>query len=262
MGLPQPTEGAPFDGAALSEAHARLARELHPASNPSRVAAIAHKRMVEAYAVLSDAAKRSAYDASLITPPAKEQPSWVAEKRAPLLSERRQLFEQQEQRAQASPCSEPEPLLQPQLLPQLLPRYQPQPKPQPGAAGLRLAMRVHSHPRHLPGGHSSVGDHSTAAFAPTRRRQRQWWRRWWRQQQWRRLERRLERRQRQALGSARHAVAVPDTSRAEHFTHGLRRRWLDRGPLAAARPRGRGGTKRRDDGGGASPAGESRQREQ
>ena len=70
MGLPPPTEGAPFDGAALREAHARLARELHPASNPSRVAAIAHKRMVEAYAVLSDAAKRSEYDASLITPPA------------------------------------------------------------------------------------------------------------------------------------------------------------------------------------------------
>ena len=110
MGLPPPTEGAPFDGAALREAHARLARELHPASNPSRVAAIARKRMVEAYAVLSDAAKRSEYDASLITPPAKERPSWVAEKRAPLLSERRQLFEQQEHRAQASPCSEPEPL--------------------------------------------------------------------------------------------------------------------------------------------------------
>ena len=67
MGLPQPTEGAPFDGAALREAHARLARELHPASKPSCIAAIAHKRMVEAYAVLSDA-ERSAYDASLITP--------------------------------------------------------------------------------------------------------------------------------------------------------------------------------------------------
>jgi len=165
MGLPQPTEGAPFDGAALREAHARLARELHPASNPSRVAAIAHKRMVEAYAVLSDAAKRSEYDASLITPPAKERPSWVAEKRAPLLSERRQLFEQQEHRAQASPCSETEPLPQPQHQPQ----YQPQPNPQPGAA-----RRVHPHPRRLPGGHSSVGDHSTAAFAAIRRRQRQW----------------------------------------------------------------------------------------
>ena len=67
MGLPQPTEGAPFDGAALREAHARLARELHPASKPSCIAAIAHKRMVEAYAVLSDA-ERSAYDASLIPP--------------------------------------------------------------------------------------------------------------------------------------------------------------------------------------------------
>ena len=239
MGLPPPTEGAPFDGAALREAHARLARELHPASNPSRVAAIARKRMVEAYAVLSDAAKRSEYDASLITPPAKERPSWVAEKRAPLLSERRQLFEQQEHRAQASPCSEPEPLPQPQHQPQ----YQPQPNPQPGAA-----RRVHPHPRRLPGGHSSVGDHSTAAFAAIRRRQRQWWR--------------LERRQRQARGSARHAVAVPDTSRAEHLTDGLRRGCLDRGPPAAGRPRGGGGTKRRDDGGGASPAGESQQRGQ
>ena len=240
MGLPPPTEGAPFDGAALREAHARLARELHPASNPSRVAAIAHKRMVEAYAVLSDAAKRSEYDASLITPPAKERPSWVAEKRAPLLSERRQLFEQQEHRAQASPCSEPEPLPQPQHQPQ----YQPQPlNPQPGAA-----RRVHPHPRRLPGGHSSVGGRSTAAFAAIRRRQRQWWR--------------LERRQRQARGSARHAVAVPDTSRAEHLTDGLRRGWLDRGPPAAGRPRGGGGTKRRDDGGGASPAGESQQRGQ
>lgn len=249
MGLPPPTEGAPFDGAALREAHARLARELHPASNPSRVAAIARKRMVEAYAVLSDAAKRSEYDASLITPPAKERPSWVAEKRAPLLSERRQLFEQQEHRAQASPCSEPEPLPQPQHQSQ----YQPQPNPQPGAA-----RRVHPHPRRLPGGHSSVADHSTAAFAAIRRRQRQWWRRWWRQRQWWRLERR----QRQARGSARHAVAVPDTSRAEHLTDGLRRGWLDRAPPAAGRPRGGGGTKRRDDGGGASPAGESQQRGQ
>ena len=104
MGLPRPTEGAPFDAEALRLVHTRLARELNPASNPSRVAAIAHKRMVEAYAVLSDAAKRSAYDASLGAPPAPVRPSWVAEKRAPSLQERRKLFDQQ-QRAQAPPGS-------------------------------------------------------------------------------------------------------------------------------------------------------------
>jgi curved DNA-binding protein CbpA len=182
MGLPQPTEGAPFDGAALHEAHARLARELHPASNPSRVAAIAHKRMVEAYAVLSDAAKRSAYDASLITPPARveRQPSWVTEKRAPLLSERRQLFEQPQQRAQAPPRLEPKP--QPEPEPEPEPETETETETEPGAAGLRLATRVLLHPRRLAGGHSSAGGHSIAAFVAIRRWQRQWWQRqWWRQ---------------------------------------------------------------------------------
>lgn len=65
MGLQQPIKGALLDAEALRVAHARLLRELHPEFNPSRVAVIAHKRMDEAYAVLSDASMRSAYDASL-----------------------------------------------------------------------------------------------------------------------------------------------------------------------------------------------------
>ena len=102
MGLQQPIKGAPLDAEALRVAHARLLRELHPEFNPSRVAVIAHKRMDEAYAVLSDASMRSAYDASLersrgkIAAAVARPPIWVTEKRAPSLSERQKLFEQQQ----------------------------------------------------------------------------------------------------------------------------------------------------------------------
>ena len=247
MGLPPPTEGAPFDGAALREAHARLARELHPASNPSRVAAIARKRMVEAYAVLSDAAKRSEYDASLITP-AKERPSWVAEKRAPLLSERRQLLSSRSTGRRRRRAQNPNPYPNPSTSPNT--NRNPTPNQVPPCASIptRVASpaatvaSLTTAPPHLPrsGGGSGSGGGGGGGSGSCRR---------------------LERRRRQARGSARHAVAVPDTSRAEHLTDGLRRGCLDRGPRRREATRRRG-TKRRDDGRGASPAGESQQRGQ